>query len=89
MQHADGRTPLSAERGTPSPEREAAISLAAGARARSTHAIGAERVARGDAGSLGQQHPAEPPARGSALWLPHRHPHPCTRLGGSCLLAQR
>ena len=62
MQHADGRTPLSAERRTPSPEREAAISLAAGARARSTHAIGAERVARGDAGSLGQ-HPAEPPVR--------------------------
>ena len=56
MQHADGRTPLSAERRTPSPEREAAISLAAGARARSTHAIGAERVARGDASSLGQ-HP--------------------------------
>ena len=62
MQHADGRTPLSAERRTPSPEREAAISLAAGARARSTHAIGAERVARGDASSLGQ-HPAEPPVR--------------------------
>jgi len=62
VQHADGRTPLSAERRTPSPEREAAISLAAGARARSTHAIGAERVARGDASSLGQ-HPAEPPVR--------------------------
>jgi hypothetical protein len=45
VQHADGRTPLSAERRTPSPEREAAISLAAGApRARSTHAIGAERA---------------------------------------------
>ena len=71
--------PLSAERRTPSPEREAAISLAAGARARSTHAIGAECVARGDAGSLGQ-HPAEPPAS-SALWLPHSHPHPCTRPG--------
>ena len=43
MQHADGQTPLSAERRTPSPEREAAISLAAGARARSAHAIGADR----------------------------------------------
>ena len=62
MQHADGRTPLSAERRTPSPEREAAISLAAGARGRAapTPSV-AERVARGDAGSLGQ-HPAEPPA---------------------------
>jgi len=49
------------EHRTPSPEREAAISLATCARARSAHAIGAERVARGDAGSLGQ-HPAEPPA---------------------------
>jgi hypothetical protein len=62
VQHADGQTPLSAERRTPSPEREAAISLAAGARARSAHAIGAERIARGDAGNLGQHPAAEPPA---------------------------
>ena len=61
------------ERRTPSPEREAAISLATCARARSAHAIGAERVARGDAGSLGQ-HPAEPPAVRSGCSTATRSP---------------
>ena len=42
----------SAERRVLSAEREAAIRLAAGARARSARAIGAERVARGGAGWL-------------------------------------
>ena len=81
MQHTDGRTPLSAERRTPSPEREAAISLAAGAQARSTHAIGAERVARGDAGSLGQQHPAEPPARWQCALAAPQPPAPLHTTG--------
>jgi hypothetical protein len=61
------------ERRTPSPEREAAISLATCARARGAHAIGAERVARGDAGSLGQ-HPAEPPAVRSGCSTATRSP---------------
>ena len=79
------------ERRTPSPEREAAISLATCARAHSAHAIGAARVARGVDGSQRLRRPGRPgtQARSAVRRAPPRRAAPCAERvtrgdAGSC-----